>query len=320
MHCIAFFIFFEGKQMKRYSILVWIVVMTASTSVYSADWQIDWISGCDIPSTWMWDIYPSHYPPSSQPPDTVPFSGPTGVFSNPCFAMANLGGIPTITIEPYQKTIELWFQPPAPEICPPDVYPVCGLNGWFGPLFGGDWLFYSNQIPYPLGSFYFNFHVDGPPPTLTILKPNGYERVHVFSTYTIRWEDSRGDGYCGGNYLLDYSIDNGNSWIPVDSNTISNTCSYDWKIPSNLTHKCLILITDADDPNMSDTSDDSFYIIRCMFPISSDLNEDCYVDFDDFAIIAANWNGDGGTDMNDLASFVQSWLYCLNVLDPSCFN
>ncbi len=84
--------------MKRQSILVWFVVLTASTFVYSADWQLDWIYDDNIPPTWSWDIYPSHYPPSSHPPGTVPFSGPTGVFNNSCWAQAALG-IPTITID-----------------------------------------------------------------------------------------------------------------------------------------------------------------------------------------------------------------------------
>lgn len=307
--------------MKRHSIFVWIVVMTASTSVYSADWQLDWIAGSNIPPMWDWSIYPSYYPPPSNPPNTVPFSGPTGVFGNSCYAMIELGGTPTITIDLYRQTIELWFRPPAPSLCQADVQPpVCGLNGWFGPLHGGDWLFYSDDIFSPFGSFFINFYVDAPLPTLTLLRPKAYERVPIEFTYTIMWEDSRSEGNCGGNYLLDYSIDDGNNWIPVDSNTISNSCSYDWKLPSNLPYKCLIRITDADYRNISDTSDDSFYIIRCMFPfpVLGDWNVDCYVDFDDFAIIAAGWNVDGGTNMNDLARLVESWLYCFNVLDPSC--
>ncbi|MHC4692529.1 MAG: hypothetical protein ACYS67_07295, partial [Planctomycetota bacterium] len=218
--------------MKRQSILACIIVITAATNVHSADWQVDWIYGENIPISWEWSIYPSHPRPFPRPPGTIPFSGPTGVFSNDCMAMIYLGGTPTITIDPNQKTIELWFQPPPPFACPAVWYPVCGLKGWFGPLSDGNWLFYSEQIPSPYGSFYIDVYVNGPPPTLTILNPNGDENLLVGSTYTIRWEDSRSEGYCGGNYLLDYSIDDGNSWIPVDSNTISNTCSYDWLVPS----------------------------------------------------------------------------------------
>ena len=175
------------------------------------------------------------------------------------------------------------------------------------------------------GGFHINFHVDAPPPTLTILNPNGNERLLGGSTYTIRWEDSRSEG-CGGNYLLDYSIDEGNNWIPVDSDSISNTCSYDWLVPSIIffqsifSNQCLVRITDANDPNASDKSDDSFRIYRCMSDVLGDWNGDCYVDFGDFSIIAAGWNVPGGTDINDLAGFVQYWLDCANPYDPYCCN
>ncbi|MHC4283771.1 MAG: hypothetical protein ACYSWZ_12480, partial [Planctomycetota bacterium] len=172
-------------------------------------------------------------------------------------------------------------------------------------------------IPSLYGSFHINFHVEAPNPTLTILNPNGDERLLGGSTYTIRWEDSRSAG-CGGNYLLSYSPDNGSSWFPVDSSPVSNTCSYDWLIPLIVSRQCLIRITDADDPNAGDISDDSFRIYRCMSNVLGDWNGDCYVDFGDFSIIAAGWNVPGGTDMNDLAGFVQSWLECGNPFDPSC--
>jgi hypothetical protein len=139
------------------------------------------------------------------------------------------------------------------------------------------------------------------------------------STYTIRWEDS-GSESCGGNYLIDYSINDGSGWIPVNSNPVSNTCAYDWLIPSIFSNQCLIRITDANDPNASDKSDDSFRIYRCMSNVLGDWDGDCYVDFGDYSIIAAGWNVHGGKDMNDLASFVQYWLDCANRHDPSCSN
>jgi hypothetical protein len=173
-------------------------------------------------------------------------------------------------------------------------------------------------IPSLYGSFHINFHVDGSP-TLTILNPNGSEHLLGGSIYTIRWEDS-GSESCDGNYLLDYSIDEGNNWIPVDSNPVSNTCSYDWLVPSIFSNQCLIRITDANDPNFSDKSDDSFRIYRCMSNVLGDWNGDCYVDFGDFSIIAAGWNVPDGKDMSDLADFVQYWLDCANPHDPYCCN
>jgi len=169
------------------------------------------------------------------------------------------------------------------------------------------------------GGFNINFHVEAPDQTLTILNPNGNERLLGGSTYAIRWQDS-GSENCGGNYLLDYSIDNGNNWIPVDSNPVSNTCYYDWMVPSIFSNQCLIRITDTNDPNAIDTSDDSFRIYRCMSDVLGDRNGDCYIDFGDFSIIAAGWNVPGGTDINDLAVLVQYWLDCANPYDPPCCN
>ncbi|NIP25561.1 MAG: hypothetical protein GWN67_14290 [Phycisphaerae bacterium] len=299
--------------MKRPSILVSIIVITAATTVHSAYWQLDWVGGDNIPTSWDWSIYPLHFPPFPYP-GSIPFSGPTGVFSNDCFALSGLGGTPTITIDPNQRTIELWFQPPAPTVCLMYWAPVCGLNGWFGPLSEGDWLFYSNQIPPPYGPFYINIHIDGTP-MLTILNPNGKERLLGGSIYTIRWEDSRSAG-CGGSYLLDYSIDNGNNWIPIDSNPVSNTCTYDWLVPSIFSNQCLVRISSY--PYIRDTSDDPFSIYCCTSNVLGDWNGDCYVDFGDLSIIAAGWDVPGGTDINDLAVFVQYWLDCANPYDPSC--
>ncbi|MBW8041656.1 MAG: hypothetical protein FVQ85_16895 [Planctomycetes bacterium] len=174
-------------------------------------------------------------------------------------------------------------------------------------------------IPSSYGSVHINFQVDATNQALTILNPNGNERLLGGSTYTIRWEDSRSEG-CGGNYLLDYSINDGNSWIPVDSNPISNTCSYDWLTPLIFSNQCLIRITDAGEPNARDTSDNSFRIYRCMSNVLGDWNGDCYADFGDFTIIAAGWNILGGTDINDLAGFVLYWLDCANPYDPYCRN
>ncbi len=169
------------------------------------------------------------------------------------------------------------------------------------------------------GCFNINFHIEAPDQTLTILNPNGSERLLGGSTYTIRWKDP-GSEDCAGNYLLDYSIDDGNNWVPVDSNPVSNTCSYDWLVPSIFSNQCLIRITDANNPNASDESDDSFSIYRCMSDVLGDWNGDCYVDFGDFSVIAAGWNVPGDKDINDLAVFVQYWLDCANPYDPYCNN
>jgi hypothetical protein len=51
----------------------------------------------------------------------------------------------------------------------------------------------------------------------------------------------------------------------------------------------------------------------CTTPISSDLNDDCQVNFIDLAILAGEWIGNGGGegfDLDDLAQLAADWLEC----------
>ncbi len=135
---------------------------------------------------------------------------------------------------------------------------------------------------------------------LKLSSPNGGESLPAGSTHSINWTDFRSDGNCPGDYLLDYSADNGQNWIPVDSNSVSNTCSYDWLVPSINSDQSLIRIIDADDPNISDTSDAAFTIYECT--LKTDLTGDCVVNFLDFAAL------------------MDEWLKCGNPFDPNCFQ
>lgn len=88
--------------------------------------------------------------------------------------------------------------------------------------------------------------------------------------------------------LIEYSTNNGQDWNDVD--IWWNTGSYDWDpVPGVDSNQCLVRISDLFDPDVSDTSDDVFTIFQCLEPIPGDLNDDCYVDFRDFAVFAGHW-------------------------------
>lgn len=135
-------------------------------------------------------------------------------------------------------------------------------------------------------------------PALKISEPNKGESLLAGSQYTITWADFRSDGNCPGSYMLKYSADNGQNWIPVDSNSVSNTCFYDWVAPSINSDECLIRVLDATDPNIRDTSDGTFTIYECT--LKTDLTGDCIVGFADLAVLA------------------EDWLKCGNPFDPNC--
>ncbi len=113
------------------------VLLTAllSGSALSAD--PTWISGTSGPATWTLT------PPSPNPSTTISFQGPLDIasYGNSCSAQGSLGGTPKLTVDTINRTIDLWFQGPAPTTCPLIYMPVCGLQGAFGPLTAGKWTF-----------------------------------------------------------------------------------------------------------------------------------------------------------------------------------
>ncbi len=134
-----------------------VVAFLASVSILAAGTEslrIEWISGETGPDSWT--IAPAN--PTDM--DVIHFSGPAGVHSNSCYAEVFAGGSPTLSIAPAKHSIALWFQPPPPEGCY-DIYdPVCGLEGHFGPLSEGDWVFFCDN---PIARFSTSFHVSAIP-------------------------------------------------------------------------------------------------------------------------------------------------------------
>lgn len=116
---------------------------------------------------------------------------------------------------------------------------------------------------------------------MVLTNPNGGEMLLVGRRYTINWQN-QGDI---GNVKIEYSDANGASWKEVVSDT-NNSGSYDWLVPVADSNQCLVRISDASDPNVSDVSDSVFKIYECAL---ADVSGDCVVDFFDFALMAADW-------------------------------
>jgi len=127
---------YEGKKMRRVTLAsALVLVLCGVVSGYEQD--ISWIHGENPP------FPPSRYPGEPTTADLIHFTVPTDVFRNQWIAEQTLGGIPTLSIDPVDRTVELWVQEPAPDIPLPLLFdPVCGLEGHFGPLQEGRWRFY----------------------------------------------------------------------------------------------------------------------------------------------------------------------------------
>jgi|GEM_PF-1429530 len=93
------------------------------------------------------------------------------------------------------------------------------------------------------------------PASITITTPNGGESWAVGSYHNITWTSSG----TVGNVKIEYSTDNGSSWINIAAST-ANDGSYNWTIPDNPSDNCLVRVTDTDD-YPSDVSDAMFFIV-----------------------------------------------------------
>lgn len=139
--------------------------------------DVSWIPEHLRPATWTID------PANPGPADTIGFSGPTvWTYSNSCSAEQALGGTPGLAIDTVNRVIELVFNGPPPGVCPAIWMPVSGLEGEFGPLAPGAWVFRGTtpgvvfQVDFVVtGGSLIYVDADAPSPS-----PNGSSWLRAF--------------------------------------------------------------------------------------------------------------------------------------------
>ncbi|MFQ6092104.1 MAG: hypothetical protein ACE5OR_05395 [bacterium] len=94
-----------------------------------------------------------------------------------------------------------------------------------------------------------------PPPSLTVLVPNGGEEWWIGYTYEVAWEVSG----TVTSVAIDYSTDGGTSWSVVAEST-ANSGAWEWIVPPTPSSLCLVRITDRLTGTVADTSDSFFAI------------------------------------------------------------
>jgi hypothetical protein len=91
--------------------------------------------------------------------------------------------------------------------------------------------------------------------SIVVTSPNGGEGWHADFMKDITWLTMGSVG----NVRIEYSIDEGESWIEIAAST-ENDGGYTWKVPAEASAKCLVRISEADDGEPSDVSDAAFEI------------------------------------------------------------
>jgi hypothetical protein len=130
-------------------------------------------------------------------------------------------------------------------------------------------------------------------PVLTILTPNGGESLRSGSSKDIKWNvripteqlnrvvtksiiaddnefttdksDFGGDGSVQSNFsfvIIQYSTNNGNSWVNIDSLIPGSQETYNWIVPSVSSEECKIRILDFTNRDRGDTTDAAFTIYK----------------------------------------------------------
>ncbi|MBU1875021.1 PQQ-binding-like beta-propeller repeat protein, partial [bacterium] len=96
-------------------------------------------------------------------------------------------------------------------------------------------------------------------PLVVLNTPNGGETLYCDGEYEIRWEAT--DNITVSNIALYYSVDNGISYIPIDTTEL-NDSSYTWIIPNTPSNKCKVKIIARDGVGNTgfDISDGTFII------------------------------------------------------------
>ncbi|MBI4645272.1 MAG: hypothetical protein HY738_01445, partial [Bacteroidia bacterium] len=109
------------------------------------------------------------------------------------------------------------------------------------------------------------FTIAPPTPVITVTNPNTSTTWYVGSSQTITWTSQ----YVTSNTLkIDYSTNNGSTWIPVATNT-ENDGSYSWTVPNTPSTQCLVKITDLGNPSTYDVSNSLFIIAAPSITITS---------------------------------------------------
>lgn len=93
------------------------------------------------------------------------------------------------------------------------------------------------------------------PGSITVSSPNGGEMWEVGSSQDVNWYSSGSVG----NVKLEYSVDNGASWILFDG-VAKNDGNRPWVVPDEDSDQCLVKVTSVNSPSIYDTSNAPFTI------------------------------------------------------------
>ena len=92
-------------------------------------------------------------------------------------------------------------------------------------------------------------------PIFSLISPNGQEQYYPTNLVQIKW-------FAAGvtNVRLDYSVNNGNTWMNIEQSLNGTTGIYDWIVPNTPSTQCLVRVSDVSNTAIYDISNSLFTI------------------------------------------------------------
>jgi hypothetical protein len=98
-----------------------------------------------------------------------------------------------------------------------------------------------------------------PTATISVVQPNGGETWPVGSLQSIVWNSQSVN-----NVNIDYSTNNGSTWVSVATNQTAQRGFFNWTIPATVSANCLVRVTDASNSLVTDNSNAVFSIVAAL--------------------------------------------------------
>lgn len=172
------------------------------------------------------------------------------------------------------------------------------------------------------------FTINANSTNITIVQPNGGEVLNGSVTYQVLWNTS----FTSGQYRVQYSNDNGVSWLTL-ANNITNSGYFNWMVPNQNQSNCLLKVNDVQDTTVFDISDAPFSTSQNT-PSITNVNPNGGEVFSIGNYAAITWNSvlvtsvdilyssDGGNNFSSIVSNIANinyynWLVP-NVVSSNC--
>ena len=170
-------------------------------------------------------------------------------------------------------------------------------------------------------------------PQIIVIAPNGNEYITVYSIYSILWSSMADVSFV----LIDYSIDGGVNWLPVQTSPYPASIGrYDWLVPNNPSTNCLIKVRNSANSGIFDVSDEVFTITPVPLPPTVNFTADVTsglqpleVHFTDQStagtgsIIFWNWefgNGDNSNEQHPVYVYQDPGVYSVTLTVTNSAN